>query len=228
MITLLGVGHVFDIGGAVRREIVSRRPRVVALELDAMRYAALLARTPRSAGLSVFQLVALLESRIARKYGVQVGEEMVAAARAAQEVGSELALIDMDSRQVLLRTWSQMPFGERLKFLGGVLGSLFVSKRQVESELRRYEQDNEAVLTEFAANLPTAKRVLIDERDEHMARALVELNRTKGEVVAVVGDGHVAGLLRRIANEPVQVVRLRDLRSAGPTTNASVSFGYQL
>lgn len=228
MITLLGVGHVFDLSRSVRQEIVARRPRVVALELDAVRFQALMVRTPRSHGLSLFQLLALLESRIARKYGVEVGDEMIAAAHAAQEVGSELALIDMDSRDVLLRAWGEMPFRERFKFFFGVLGSLFVGKRRVESELRRYERDDRGVLAEFAAILPSAKRVLIDERDEHMARRLLQLSREKGDVVAVVGDGHVAGLLRRMEDEPVHVVRLRELRQAPPTSNASFSFAYQL
>ncbi len=47
MITLLGVGHVFDIGRSIRSEILARRPKVVALELDAIRYQALLSRTHR-------------------------------------------------------------------------------------------------------------------------------------------------------------------------------------
>src|SRR5438093_1223551 len=52
MITLLGVGHVFDIGRSIRSEILARRPKVVALELDPIRYDALLSRTPRARGLS--------------------------------------------------------------------------------------------------------------------------------------------------------------------------------
>src|SRR5438093_12964566 len=98
MITLLGVGHVFDIGRSIRSEILARRPKVVALELDPIRYDALLSRSPRARGLSARALLAQLQIRLARQYGVEVSHEMVAAASAAQESGSEIALIDQHSR----------------------------------------------------------------------------------------------------------------------------------
>ena len=88
MITLLGVGHVFDIGRSIRSEILARHPKVVALELDPVRYHALMSRTPRARGISPLALLAQFQIRIARQYGVEVGDEMVAAARAAQEIGS--------------------------------------------------------------------------------------------------------------------------------------------
>src|SRR5438477_10828675 len=91
MITLLGVGHVFDIGRSIRSEILARRPRVVALELDPIRYDALLSRTPRARGLSALALLAQFQIRIARQYGVEVDDEMVAAARSAEEIGAEIA-----------------------------------------------------------------------------------------------------------------------------------------
>src|SRR5947207_11061202 len=64
MITLLGVGHVFDIGRSIRSEILARRPKVVALELDPIRYDALLSRTPRARGLSALALLAQFQIRI--------------------------------------------------------------------------------------------------------------------------------------------------------------------
>src|SRR2546428_5507035 len=103
MITLLGVGHVFDIGRSIRSEILARHPKVVALELDPIRYHALRSRTPRAHGISPLALLAQFQIRIARQYGVEVGDEMIAAAQAAEEIGSEIALIDQDSRPILRR-----------------------------------------------------------------------------------------------------------------------------
>src|SRR3990172_8241664 len=123
MITLVGVGHVFDIGARVRDVVLARRPKVVALELDPLRYSALLSRRREARGVSLLHLLASLESKIGREYGVQVGDEMLAAAQAAREAGSELALIDRDSRDVLVRTWRAMSFGGRGRVLvGGVRG----------------------------------------------------------------------------------------------------------
>src|SRR5207247_8909522 len=105
MITLLGVGHVFDIGRSIRSEILARRPKVVALELDPVRYHTLMNRTPRARGISPLALLAQFQIRIARQYGVEVGDEMIAAAQAALEIGSEIALIDQESRAIAGRVW---------------------------------------------------------------------------------------------------------------------------
>src|SRR2546430_16404310 len=125
MITLLGVGHVFDIGRAVRAEILARRPKVVALELDAARYQALMSPQPRPRGFSVLGLLAQFQVRIANQYGVRVGDEMVAAARAARGVGSEVALIDQDSAVILRRVGRGSGGRERLGALVFAHGGFF-------------------------------------------------------------------------------------------------------
>ena len=225
MITLLGVGHVFDIGRAIRAEVLARRPKLVALELDPVRYQALMTREPRARGFSVLGLLAQFQVRIANQYGVQVGDEMVAAARAAQEIGSEVALIDQDSRAVLRRVWGEMSFQERVRLLMSAIGGFFTRKERVEAELQRFYRNEQAFIHEFAVELPTAKRILIDERDEVMARTLRDLAEAKGDVVAVVGEGHVEGLLQHLAGVPTEVVHLEQLRSppAGPNASVNVS-----
>lgn len=228
MITLLGVGHVFDLGRAIREEIVRRRPRAVALELDPVRYHALMSRERRARGLSPLALLAEFQIRIARQYGVEVGDEMVAAARAAQEIGSEVALIDLDSREVLRRVWREMSLRERIRLLLSGVGGLFTRKEKVEAELQRFYRDERSFLQEFAAELPTAKRILIDERDATMARTLRQLSESRGDVVAVVGEGHVEGLRRLLDGVPIEVVHLQDLRAAAVGPNASANVSVQL
>lgn len=228
MITLLGVGHVFDLERSIRSAIFARRPRVVALELDPARFAFLMNRTPRTGPPSVFGLLAQFQARIAEQYGVQVGDEMVAAAKAAQEVGSEVALIDQDSRVTLSRAWSGMSFQERVRLVVFAVSGLFVRKKRVEQELDRFYRDERGYLEQFAHELPTIKRVLIDERDAHMADALRQIHTSKGDVLAVVGDGHIEGLGRLLASEPVEVVRLRELVQAPPASTASATVSYRL
>src|SRR5881296_3851038 len=202
MITLLGVGHVFDIGAAIRAEVLARRPKVVALELDPARYQAIMSREPRRRSWSILGLLAQFQVRIADQYGVQVGDEMVAAARAAQEIGSEI-----------------------VRLLASALGALFTRKERVEAELQRFYRDEQSFLREFATELPTAKRILIDERDDVMAQTLRQLEESRGGIVAVVGEGHVDGLVRHLVGVPVEVVHLEQLRSppAGPNASVNVS-----
>src|SRR3989449_8714995 len=172
MIPLLGVGQVFDTGRSIRSETLARHPKVVALELDPIRSRALRSRTPRAHGIPPLALFAQFQIRIARQYGVEVGDEMIAAARAAEEIGSEIALIDQDSRAILRRVWQDMSLRERVQLLVSALGGLFTRKEKVEAELQRFYRDEPAFLQAFARELPTAKRILIDERDAAMGRSV--------------------------------------------------------
>src|SRR5256885_4615673 len=162
MTPLLGVGHVFDIGRSIRSEILARHPKVVALELDPVRYHALMSRTPRARGISPLALLAQFQIRIARQYGVEVGDEMIAAAQAAQEIGSEIALIDQDSRAILQRVWRDMSLTERVRLLVSAVGGLFTRQEEGEAELQRFYPNEPAILQEFAPEVSTAERVLID------------------------------------------------------------------
>ena len=61
-----------------------------------------------------------------------------------------------------------------------------------------------------------------------MARSLRQLAEARGDVVAVVGEGHVNGLLSHLEGAPVQVVHLEQLRSSPAGPNASVNVSVQL
>src|SRR2546428_2713579 len=228
MIALLGVGHVFDIGRAVRAEILSRRPKVVALELDGARYQALMSPQPRPPGFYVLGLWAQFQVRIATQYGVRVGDEMVAAARAAEEVGSDVALIDQDSAVILRRVWREMAGRERLRLLVSMIGGFFTRRERVEAELQRFYQDEQGFIREFARELPTPKRILIDEPDAGMARSLRQLAETRGDVVAGGGERHRDRVRIHLEGAPVQVVHLEHLRSPPAGPNASVNVSVQL
>ena len=70
-------------------------------------------------------------------------------------------------------------------------------------------------LAEFAHRFPSLQRELIDRRDHYMARRLVALLRDGQRVVAVVGEGHLAGLTRRLDCVSPQVVPLSRLLELG-------------
>ncbi len=232
MLTLVGVGHVFDLKRQIRDVIVDRKPSVVGIELDRVRFEALQERDRRGDAPVLYRLLSFFQERVADKYGGHVGDEMLAAAEAARDVGAELALIDLDSAQVFQRVWGDMAFEERVKLIVAAVAGMFTSRRRVEKELARFEEDNAAYMGEFASQFPHIKRVLIDDRDAHMARTLRSLHETRGRVVAVVGDGHVEGISRQLGDVPLEVIRLRTLRTGTPppsppsTEGASVTFSF--
>ena len=224
MIILVGVGHVFDLESGIRRAIGDRRPAIVGVELDPVRFQALQAPESRPPAFSVYAILAYVQRRIASEYGTRAGAEMVAAAHAAKEVGARLAFLDLDSRSVLSRLIGTMSLREKVKFAVSILGGLFVRKSTVEKELRKFEANEGAFIDELARDFPSVKRVLIDERNAHMARTLRSLEADHGSVLAVVGEGHIEGLRALLVDRSPEVIRLRDLRASPPASgNASVS-----
>ncbi len=72
-------------------------------------------------------------------------------------------------------------------------------------------------MEELEEKFPTLKRILIDERDSYMARVLQQKQLEKENIVAILGDGHINGISRRLQELEVEheVLRLSDLRSEG-------------
>jgi pheromone shutdown protein TraB len=219
MITLVGVGHVFAISEQVKAVIRARRPEVVCLELDAGRYSALQNRNaPRSIPLQ-YRMLAYFQKRMAEKFGTEVGEEMMAAAHAAQEVGAGIALIDVDASRMFAELWRRMPFKERVSLLGGAFMGLFIPKERVEKEIVQYEEHSDQYIESMGEGFPTIKEVLIDDRNRYMAQQLTALSQQHSNIVAIVGDGHIPGLLAALKDAQLEVIRLKDLRSGKPSTN---------
>jgi pheromone shutdown protein TraB len=218
MITLLGVGHVFDIGGRVKEVIHDRRPDVVCIELDDYRYYAMTHKQEQPTGWEppLHMLLAAFQKRIAKMYKVEVGSEMLAAVDAAKEVRARVAFIDMESNLVLKRIMEEMAFEEKVKFAVSLFLGFFVRKKDVERELERFQMDSSTdMMSTFAKEFPSIKRVLIDERNEYMAAIIRELGKTHERIVVVIGDGHVKGIKKLIEGnfgERIETIRLKEIR----------------
>ncbi len=108
------------------------------------------------------------------------------------------------------------------------------AKEQVEAELKAYQADPEKMLGEIKAKFPTIHRVLIEDRNRNMAariRKLAEGGHRR--IVAVLGDGHIGGMLPLLADLSPKVFRLADVREGrlprGPVatgTPSAVSFSF--
>ncbi len=229
MILLVGVGHVFDISDQVRSQIHSQRPDAVLVELDLRRYRALRQRAngvegKRSGGPMLYRMMARFQRRMAKEFGGgEAGEEMLAAIDAAHEIGAEVQLIDVDAAAMFDRLLKEMSMKERLWLLLSVFGGLLSSRRKVEEELESYQSDEEAYIAPIRARFPTVVRILIDERNEHMANRIAAIAPQMERVMAVIGDGHVTGIAALLDDE-VDIVRLADLGPPGGTSEARLSY----
>jgi len=233
MITLVGVGHVFAISEQVREAIVSRHPEVVCLELDPARFSALMDRTRGRTGRvpPQYMLMAQIQKRIASKFDSEAGAEMLAAASAARDIGAKVALIDMDATSVFSRLWRAMTIREKLHLLFGALVGLVASKETVEKEIETYEGREAEYLETLGNEFPSVKRVLIDERNRFMADRIISIASKHENVLAVVGDGHMQGLVEALGDRQVETLRLKDIRRAVPQQtggDGQYSFSYFL
>jgi pheromone shutdown protein TraB len=223
MIVLLGTGHVFDLEAAVQAEIRERGPGVVALELDPDRYRALQSGEREPQGSLFYRALARFQQGMAERYGVQPGDEMLAASRAAREIGAPVALVDRDAQSMFTRLWSEMGWWERIRFVGSSVGGLLLPGDKVEDQLEEIQEDAAAYMAALGERYPTVKRVLLDERNHHMADRIDDLGRRHEVVVAVLGDGHVDGIrdILEGRGHEVETVRLRELRDREPRASSA-------
>ncbi|HPP44680.1 MAG TPA: TraB/GumN family protein, partial [Methanomassiliicoccaceae archaeon] len=152
----------------------------------------------------------------ARSYGGEAGAEMLAAVDAARKVGSEVLMIDEDASRMFRKLWKEMPPSEKVRLMTSAFVSLFLNRRTVEKELSDFQENEERYLEEMGRQFPTMKRVLIDERNVVMARRIDAAASRWPSVVAVVGDGHVEGIVRLLGRDDLRVVRLKELMGGPP------------
>lgn len=228
MITLIGVGHVFDISKSLENAIMERNPSVVCVELDRARYEALFSKGGERELPVVYKMLARFQENIAKKYDTQVGSEMLTAIETAKMLNAKVAFIDVEASRIVLNFWKSMSIKERAKFVFALLSSIFIRKKRIEKELKRFEENEEYYLESFGKEFPAAKRILIDDRNIHMAESIKKISQEHENIVAVVGDGHVEGIRRLLEPSNVEIIRLSQLREEESDKVDEVTISYQL
>lgn len=211
---MVGVGHVFDISQQVRDIIEYSVPDVIALELDWKRLQALLSPSSSNRQPFFYALLAAVQQRIAKKYGISTGTEMRAAIAAAKKRGIGIMCIDMDVQQLFRKAWYSMELKRKISLILGSVLSLGISKKRVERELASFEADPTVYLEELKTHFPELATIFIDERNQHMARHIVKALPFHDNMVVFVGEGHIVGLESLLEKEvPVTTIHLRELRN---------------
>ena len=214
MITLIGVGHVFRIREVVEHLICQRAPQVVGVELDRLRYEALLSDDRETDAPFLIKRLMKSQEEIASKYGASVGEEMMSAIDTAMRMDLNVAFIDVPTEKSLKPVFASLGIKEKLYLFGSALTAPFLPKKKIEKELKRFEDDPDMVMGVLEKKMPELKHQLIDARDEHMAKAIMAIYDGNPDVVAVVGDGHILGITRKLKAAKIkpEVIRLRQVR----------------
>lgn len=210
-IILIGTAHVSGRSSdLVGRVIEEERPEAVCVELCRERYTRVLQQgsgredinlidmARKQKGLFLPWLILwYLQKRIGDKLGMKPGAEMVRAIEAAKATGAGIYPVDRDFRLTLERAWKQMGFMTRIVFMFQLIFALGSVDKVREEDIERLKREDvaEKLTKELGEFLPGLRRALVDERDEYMSERILEVPAEK--IVAVVGAGHVPGILRR-------------------------------
>ena len=180
---VLGTAHVSSSSvEAVKAQIESFQPDIVAVELCQSRYGALTSnrRLDKEGLLKVVKEgkapLVMLQSLLAaeqRKMGLDEGEqpgaELLAAVETAEAAQLEVALIDRDIQTTLRRAWKKMKFFEKIKILWSLLGDDEDEDAPEVSQLLEDQDLLTSLMEELRTFSPGAGSVLIDERDAYLA-----------------------------------------------------------
>ncbi|NCC25869.1 MAG: TraB/GumN family protein [Deltaproteobacteria bacterium] len=214
-IYLIGTAHVStESVNDVRTTITTVQPDTVCVELCPARLASMTNRDAwrkmdifkvikeKKALFLLAQLVlASFYRKIGEQLGVQPGAEMLEGVRLARETGAVLIPADRAVDVTLKRVWGGLGLWSRMKMLAqmlaGILGATDIDRESVEN-LKNHDQ-LEAVMGTLAQTFPEIKERLIDERDLYLSE---KIRQSPGQaIVAVVGAGHVPGIVRNIGRE---------------------------
>lgn len=214
-IILVGTAHISkESVEEVEQAIEKYKPDIVAVELCKRRYEAITKKdkwesTPvtkllksNNAYLMLAQtFLSSIQRKLGKEYGVEPGSEMIAAMDVARKHNLEVALVDRDITITLKRAWRKMGFREKFRltweFLKAIMG--YDEEEMEELDLKKLmDQDViSALMEEFGEIAPSATTVLIHERDEYIAKKILDESK-KGKVVAVVGAGHLKGIKKQL------------------------------
>jgi pheromone shutdown-related protein TraB len=214
-IILVGTAHISkESVEEVKQVIEKHKPDVVAIELCKRRYDALTKKdkwenTPvtkllksNNAYLMLAQtFLSSIQRKLGKEFGVEPGSEMIAAIDEAEKHGVKVALVDRDIAITLKRAWRMMGIREKFRltweFFKAMLG--YDEEELEELDLNELMKQDviSALMEEFSEIAPSVSNVLIHERDEYIAKKILDESK-KGKVVAVVGAGHLKGIKEQL------------------------------
>ncbi len=221
-IILVGTAHVSKESIELVRETVEKeKPDVVGVELDFQRLQQLrqgkkwqqldLNQIIRDGKTHLFLLnvlLANLQRQIGKQFGVKPGSEMLIAVKIAAENKIPITLLDRDVGITLKRALNKTSIVEKAKLgysiLGGFLGFGQKLDENTIEQLKEKDMLN-ALMQQLSKEMPSVKKVLVDERDIFIANVIL---RTKAKkIVAVVGAGHLEGI-KKYLDRPRNVSNL--------------------
>ena len=226
---ILGTAHVSSESvELVRNQIEEWGPDLVAVELCPSRMAALtepesldsedllkIIKEGRSAMILLQSALAAQQRRMGISSGEKPGAELLAAVNAAEESDIPVEMIDRDVVITLRRAWRKMGMIEKWRILNALLWEEDDEEVSIDEGLGNSDLLS-SMMEEAREVAPRAGEVLIDERDSFLAGRIQQI-RGKGKVLAVIGAGHLSGVVQNLGEPAMETTsRLAELSEEPP------------
>jgi pheromone shutdown-related protein TraB len=230
-IILLGTAHVSRESEQLVADVIeAERPDIVCVELCDARYQSIrqkdkwletdiikVIKEKKSFLLLSNLLLASFQKRIADKFDIKPGAEMIKAIEIGEAVGAGIHLADRNIRITLAKTWRIMGLWNKIKLLFQLVLSMGDIDEISEDDIEKMKQEDvlESLLVDVGKSLPVLKDILIDERDQYLTHKIRTAPGKK--IVAVVGAGHVPGI-KKYWNADIDMARLEQIPPKGKTS----------
>jgi len=230
-VILIGTAHVSKESAELVSTIIQKeKPDSVCVELCDSRFQAIqqkevwqdtniikIIREKKAFLLLSKLLLASFQKKLANKFDIKPGEEMIRAIQTGEEVGASILPVDRDIRITLSRSWRIMGLFEKAKLLFQFLGAAGDVDDISEEDIEKMKKEDmlQSILADVEKSHPVLRRILIDERDMYMAQ---KIKTTPGKkIVAVAGAGHLPG----IVNHWEEDIDLEPLEALPPASKLS-------
>ena len=214
-IILIGTAHVSKESQILVEETIKKeKPDTVGIELCNQRYKTItdknswkkmkiieVIKKNKTYLLLLTLILSSFQKRIGDKLGVEPGSEMISAIKTAKKNDMDIELLDRNIQVTLKRAWAKLSFFEKMKMLSSIMAGLFVTDKIDEATVEKMKDKNiiNEMMEDLSKDFPKIKKTLIDERDSYIATKILQTKSKK--MVAVLGAGHIKGVVEKITEE---------------------------
>jgi pheromone shutdown-related protein TraB len=126
---------------------------------------------------------------------------MLNAIAAAEKTGAAIVPADRDIQITLSRVWRGMGLWAKIKLFASIVFSFGGADDIQEADIEKMKQEDilQTLLADVKQAHPIIQQVLIDERDQYLAKKISSAAGSR--IVAVVGAAHVPGIKKYLAED---------------------------
>jgi pheromone shutdown-related protein TraB len=214
-VKMIGTSHIAEESiKKITEEFSNFSPDIICIELDHKRLSSLLSDAKPDRSLKgikrygfqgyLFAVIGgVIQEKLGNVVGVKPGSDMLTAVTLAQTNHKILHLIDQDIEITLRRFSKEFSWKEKFRLLGDILRAPFSKKMKIDLQKVPKEELISKLMGDLKTRYPNLYKVLIEERNQVMARNIYKImskNEDK-KILVVIGAGHEKDLLNLVKSE---------------------------